>query len=285
MFIQPRSAKSRISHLGKLLDERPHLLRSQRAVDAHAQWVRMLHGEPERLQRLRVQRAARVENRHRNLHRQPPLDLVERLLDGKDRRLRVERIKDRFHQQRVGPAFDQPQRLLLVGRDELLVRHPARARIVRVARDRSRPRCRAHRAGDETLSPRIRRHEVIAHLPRQPRARDVQLIHRKLEVVVALRNHLPAERVRLDDVRARLQKAPVHARDHVGPRDAQHVAVALQVLVMVGEPLPAKIGLAQLERLQRRPHRAVDDDNAFLEKLLERMHGAGYREKGKRKRT
>jgi hypothetical protein len=42
---------------------------------------------------------------------------------------------------------------------------------------------------------------------------------------------------------------------------------------MILEPFPAKVGFGQLEGLQSRAHRAVDDNDAFLQKSFKWMHG------------
>ena len=51
--------------------------------------------------------------------------------------------------------------------------------------------------------------------------------------------------------------------DHVGPRQHQHVVVALQVLGMILEALAAEVGLGQLVALDHGAHRAVEHEDAF----------------------
>jgi hypothetical protein len=62
--------------------------------------------------------------------------------------------------------------------------------------------------------------------------------------------------------------------DDPGPRQLEQVAVAFQALRMVLEALAAVVGLAQLVALDHRPHRPVEDDDAFLQDLRQ---GGGAR--------
>ena len=117
------------------------------------------------------------------------------------------------------------------------------------------------------------------------RAFNVDVVDEGFEVVVGLRDDLAAEGVGLDDVGTGFEEAAVDVGNDFGFGQAEHVAVALEVLVMVLEPLPAKIRLAQLEPLQRRPHRAVDDDNALLQQGFEGMDGERLRVQGRGKRS
>ncbi len=83
------------------------------------------------------------------------------------------------------------------------------------------------------------------------------------------------ERVGLDDVGARLEEAAVDVGDDIGLGEAEEIAVALEVLVMILEALAAEIGLGELELLQGGAHRAVDDDDAFLQEGFEGMERRG----------
>ena len=57
----------------------------------------------------------------------------------------------------------------------------------------------------------------------------------------------------------------VDVRDDVGPRQDQHVEVALEIVAVMPEPLAAKIRLGELTTLNHRPHRAIEDENALGE--------------------
>ena len=59
--------------------------------------------------------------------------------------------------------------------------------------------------------------------------------------------------------------------EDVGAGEGEDVVVALQVLRVVPEALPAVVGLGQAVGLHHRPHRAVDDDDPLREQRLERV--------------
>ena len=114
---------------GQLLDVRPHLRRAERAVDADGEERRVRDRVPARLDRLPGQRAAGgVGDRDRGHHRQADAGVGEELLDGEERGLQVQRVERRLRQQDVDAAVDQAARLLVVGVDELVERHAAKAR-------------------------------------------------------------------------------------------------------------------------------------------------------------
>ena len=102
----------------------------------------------------------------------------------------------------------------------------------------------------------------VGRRPRQPRAFDVQLVGERLEPVVGLRDRGAAERVGLDDVGAGRQVLAVDAADDVGPRQDEHVAVALELARMAAEPLAAEVGLRQRVALDHRAHGAVEEQDA-----------------------
>ena len=74
--------------------------------------------------------------------------------------------------------------------------------------------------------------------------------------------------------------------DDVGPRQHEHVAVALEVARMVREAVAAEVGLRQLVALDHRPHRAVEDQDAFGEQALAAwMRRCGIRRVAIRRRS
>ncbi len=257
----------------EFLDVGTHLVRAERAIDADAERPGVRDGNPEGLERLRVERAARVENGDGNLDRDAASDLLEGLLDGEERGLGVERVEDGFDQQGVAAALDQAERLLAVGVDELHVGDAARAGVVGVAGNRGGAVGRAHRAGDEALAARIRGDEFIADAAGEARGLDVEFRDDGLEVVIGLGNDLGVERVGLDDVGAGFEEAAVDGRDDVGAREDEDVAVALEVLGMLRKALAAEVGFGELELLEGGAHGPVDDDDALLQKRFEGMEG------------
>ena len=55
----------------------------------------------------------------------------------------------------------------------------------------------------------------------------------------------------------------------VGARQDQQIVVALEILRVILEPLAAEVRLGQLVALDHRPHRAVEDEDALRERVLE----------------
>ncbi len=260
---------------GKLLHIGTHFERPKRAVDADAERLGVGHREPERAEILRVERDSALENRDGNLDRHAPADFIEGFLQGEKRGLGIERIENGFDEQRIDAALQQTKCLLLVGGNQFLVGDVARAGIVRIARDGGGAGGRSHRPGDEALAPGILGHEFVAHPAGQFRGFDVELGDDVFQVVVRHGNGLRAEGIGLDDIGPRLEKFAVHRGDDIGTREDKKIAVTLEVLGMILEPLAPEIGLRQLELLERGAHRAINDDNAFLQESFERMHGVG----------
>ena len=78
------------------------------------------------------------------------------------------------------------------------------------------------------------------------------------------------ERVRLDDVRARLKIQAMDVFDDVRLREVEQIVATLEVLAPpVREPRAAKGRLIQLTLLDHRAHRAVQDDDALAQQLFE----------------
>jgi hypothetical protein len=123
------------------------------------------------------------------------------------------------------------------------------------------------------MAARVRGDEFVADAAGEPGGLDVEFRDDGLEVVIGLGNGLGVEGVGLDDVGPGFEKAAVDVGDDVGPGQDEEVAVALEVLGMAGKALAAEIGLRELELLQGGAHRAVDDDDALLQKRFEGMHG------------
>ena len=196
--------------------------------------------------------------------------LVVEALDREQRGLRVQRVEDRLDEEEIAAAVGEPARLLVVRVRERVERDVARARIVDVRRDRRGLRRRPERAGDEARTVRRRIH--VARGARDPRGLDVHLVREVLQVIVGLRDRRRAERVRLDEIRARGQILLVDLANHVRLRQRQELVVALQMQLdtrhrEVAEALAAIRGLVELVALDHRPHRAVDDEDAPREQF------------------
>jgi hypothetical protein len=107
---------------------------------------------------------------------------------------------------------------------------------------------------------------LVGQAAREPGRGDVELVGQLGQAVFALRDARAVEAVGLEDVGAGLEVGLVDAADHVGPRDAEQVVVALEVLGVAGEALAAIVGFDQLAALDHGAHGAVEDQDALREK-------------------
>src|SRR5690606_22971784 len=95
-----------------------------------------------------------------------------------------------------------------------------------------------------------------------------------------------------DDIGPGLKVLAVDLIDDVGPHQRQQLVVALEVLAMFGETLPAEVGFAELVSLDHGAHGAVQDQDALLQQADEvaaagigrwRIRQAGMRHGNSRK--
>ncbi len=77
------------------------------------------------------------------------------------------------------------------------------------------------------------------------------------------------ERIRLDDVGAGVEILAVDRADDIRTREDEDVAVAAQILRVILEALAAEVGFRQLVALDHRPHRAVEEEDALVERAAE----------------
>ncbi len=254
------------------LDVRAHFGRAQRAVDAGGKGVGMLNRVPPRLDGLAGEVApAPIDDRDRDEQGQ----LGRHLLDGGDRRLGVEGVEDRLDQKEVDAAVAQPARGHGVAVTELVECHGAVRGIVDIGRKRQGDVGRAERAGHEPVL------VGVDGRPRQPRARDVDLVRQVLEPVVRLRDRGRCERVRGDEVGACLQVLTMDAADHVRSRQVEDVDVVLEQLGVVAEPLAAPVLFGQALLLQQHADRPVEDHDPLLEQPIETLANGGCRGGGR----
>ncbi len=255
----------------------------------------MPHRIPKSLRSLRRnQRLPTPPHSRRNHHRQLLALRIKHLTDRHQRRLRIQRIKNRLHQQNIHATRHQRPRLLHVRSLHLIKRHHPKPRIIRIRRVRQAHRQRPNRPRHKTLPPRIIAHSVrplpalpralLIDLPRQhlePRILQNPLIKRRilppptfpriLDKKLTLRDRRRPKRIRLQNVRPRLQKSPMNIADHLRLRKRKQVPVIQQILVRILEPRPTDIRLRHPIRPDRRPHRPVDDRNPLLHHPLQRM--------------
>ncbi len=253
----------------QFLYERPHLLRAERAVDADAHQLVVGNGVPIRLDGLaRKGASAQIGDGEGDHHGHAAASLFEILVDGEECGLGVQRIEDRFQQQDVHAAVQQPARLLAIGTDQLIKGDGPVSGIVNVGRERCRLAGGPEGAGDETHATKLRGHDRVRRGPSIARPRHVQFVRQLLELVIRQRNGGGVERVAFDDVRARFEVLAMDGLDDLGLREAEQVVVALQVLRRILKPVPAKGGLVQCVGLDHGAHRAVENDNALAQQVL-----------------
>jgi hypothetical protein len=250
--------------LGELLDERAHLARAERAVDADDQRVRVLDRRPERIDRLPGEvAAAPVDGGEGEPERQLGRDVDRR----GDRRLRIERVEDRLDQQQVDAALLQRPDLVRVRLAHLVERRGAVRRVVDARRERERDVERADRARDEP----VRR--LVGDAARDARALEIHLPDDiRVEGVVRLADRRRGEGVRRRDVGAGREVVAMDALDDLRPCDVQQVGVAGDVLRVIPEPVAAVGLLAAHLALDEHAPRPVEDRDSFSEDLLQRFH-------------
>ena len=252
-----------------VLDEGPHLGGAERAVDADDQRVRVLDGEPERLDRLPGEVAAALVDRR---EREPERQLGRLVERGDDRRLRVERVEHGLDEQQVDAAVAQRADLVRVRVAHLLEADRAVRRVLDLRRERERDVQRPDRARDEAGLVGRARGPVVGGAAREARALDVHLVHDvRAERVVRLADRRRRERVRRRDVGAGLEVVVVDPGDDLRPRDVQQVGVAGDVVRVVAEALAA-VGLlpAQLALDEHAPG-AVEDGDPLAEDCFESL--------------
>ena len=154
--------------LREILDERTHLGRPERAVDADDERPRVLDRDPERLDRLAGEVAAAVVDRG---EREPERQLGRSVLRGDDRRLRVQRVEDGLDQEQVDAAVAQRADLLRVRLDDLVEGRGAVGGVVDLRRQRQRDVERPDGAGDEGAAGL--RLPLVRGCACEPRAREV----------------------------------------------------------------------------------------------------------------
>ena len=201
------------------------------------------------------QHAAGQLDRDLGLQRDEPVQRHHGAPGAVDRRLDREQVELRLDQQEVDAAFEQPERLLLVGVPELGERDVPEG---------GELGARPHGAGDPAGA--LGRGELVAdgagELGRPPR----ELARPVAQSVLGQHDRGRAEGVGLDDVAADLEERAVDLGHQVGAR--------------LDEPLvaPLELGTAEVvgaepEQLQIRPHGAVEDDDAARQRLQVRGRG------------
>ncbi len=138
-------------------------------------------------------------------------------------------------------------------------------------RDAVRPLAALPRGLLVDLPGQVVEERVVDDLLVERRVLAPAVLARIVDEELALPDAGRAEGVRLDDVRAGFEEAPVDVADHLRLREREEVAVVEQILLRVREALAADVRLLHPVRADGRAHRAVDDGDAPAKELCERM--------------
>ncbi len=262
-------ADGHVRHPGELLDVLAELVGAQRAVQSEADRAGVAQAVPEGFGRLAGEGPpALVGDRAGDHHGDTTLGLsLEEALDGEDRGLSVERVEDGLDQQQVGTAVQQGDGGVGVGLDQLVPAHRPEARVVDIRRERQRLGGRPEHAGDPAHPP-VEGLHGLALGAGQRRRGLVQLDHHVLKAEVGQGDAVGVEGVGLDDVGAGLQVGAVDPGDDLGLRQHQQLVVALLLVLVVAEAVPAVVVLFQAVPLDHGAHGAVQDQDPGGEGLV-----------------
>ena len=277
----------------QFLQEGPHQIGAQRAVQTDRQRLHMPHGVQISLGRLRRNHRF-TATAHRGRNHDGPLDAIgiKDFLGRHQRGLGVEGVEDGFDHDDVRTTGDQTANLQFIGRHHLVESHIAEGQVLGVRELRQRHRERSHSTGDVALAPglltnlirplpallrrlvidlpgKVVEEFVLDDLLEELRILAAALFARVFHEKLALGDAGAGERVGLDDVRSGLQEPPVNVLNDVRPRDRQDVAVVEQVLFVALEPGATRIGLLQPIATDRGPHRAINDGDAGAEQFFQ----------------
>ena len=145
---------------------RPQFLRPQRTVKTETDRFNMAQRIPECFRCLAGKNPSTgVSYSPGNHHRQFDVMRLEIFIDGKQRRLGIERIEDGFHQQNINPALDQALQGDTVSLAQLIKRDIARTGIIYILGHGSGHGHGAQHAGDKPWF--ILSTVGISHFPRQ----------------------------------------------------------------------------------------------------------------------
>ena len=195
---------------------RAHLAGAERAIQADRERFSVTQRMPECFRRLARQRAAgKIGDRAGNHHRQPRAGFREHFLEREQSRLGVQSVENRLKQENIGAAFDEPTHRFGIGEPQIIETDGAETGIADVRRDRRGAVRRSERAGNETAAAVLRLRERRGFF-RQPRTVAIELAHDLFHAVIGLRDRSGRERVRRDDICARLEIGEMNVADSIG---------------------------------------------------------------------
>ena len=228
----------------------------------------MCDGGPEGLGRLpRQGTTRRIGDGAGDHHREPDAGLVRELRNGEQGRFCVQRIKDRFDEQQIGPAIDQPPDRLRVRRHQRVEGDIARTGVFDFRRNGGRAIRRAEHPGHEARA--LGGLILIRHAASQGGGCHVEFIGERLHAVIGHGDRVGIERVGLENIGTGREVLGMDSGHNLRLGEYQQVIVPLEVAGPVGEPGPAIIGLLQPMTLQHGAHGAVEDKDAVRQKVAE----------------
>ena len=202
----------------------------------------------------------------RDHHGHPAARFVEIPLDCKQARLEVERVDHRLGHQDIDARFHKRGHLSVIRVGHLLERDAAKAGVVDVRTDGGLLGGGADGTGNEPRPGRILFRVLVAGNARTAHGRRIDLGHQlQRQIKLFHADRARAEGVGFDNVGARLQVMAVDIDDVPGMRQTEDVGEILQIAIVVGKPLAPDGRLVQLQPLNLRAHRPVEQQNPLVE--------------------
>ncbi len=253
-----------------------HFSRPQRAVQSDRERRGVAHRAPERRRRLAGEQPPRAigdgaGDHHRHAHAAHLGDVG----DGRDRRLGIERVENRFDQQQVGAALEQPFDLLGISGAQFVEGDRAKAGIGDVGRDRGGAIGRPDRARHEARTAVL----VLREIGRgagELGALDIELMGNIRHAVVGLGDARRGEGVGGDDIGARAEIREVNVADLGRLAEDEQIVVAAHLAVPGIEARAPIAFLVEPERLDHGAHGAVEHQDTLGGDAAERLLGAGH---------
>jgi hypothetical protein len=199
--------------------------------------------------------------------------LIKILVDGKHRRLGVQRVENGLHQQEIRPASHQAVDGLGIARDQFIKADIAVTRVVHIRADAGGTVGGPQHAGAEARLGRILCGLGNTQRLHQLGRRVVDLPHQAFHPVVGHGNRRGIESVGFNDVGPGIQIRLMNAAYHVRPGQHQQVVVAFYVTGPVGKPLATVIRFLQRMALDHGAHAAIQDQDALGQLGKYRMRG------------
>ena len=279
---QPRIGVTRYERpgdAGQFLQIGSQFLRPERTVQSHHQRFGMGDRIPECFRGLARQGpTAGIGDRAGNKYGEFKPRGIEVLKDCEYRRFGVQRIEDRFNQNQVGAAIDQPGYGFGIHIDKFTETCVAKPRIVYVWRNGRCPVRRPDHAGDESGLVGCLRRYIVGDFPGKLRRREIQLVDVTFEAVIRHRDGGGIEGVGLQNINAGCQERPMDTFDHAGLRQGQQIVVSLLREGVVRKSFSPVIRLFQFAGLDHGAHGTVDHQNAVFEKRAKLFRAVGLTE-------